>query len=255
MMSNTEYELPNISVDVVPVTVNLETNQLEVLVGRRIFEPYLGEYALPGVLLTPHERLVEAATRALETKTLVNASDIVAVYDLGTFDNPDRDPRGATVSIAKIAIIAPHVIADEDKVKRIAIDAVANGDEQLPFDHNTIVQAAATLFGEKFLSSKTFTKSILGEQFSTKIVRGLLTQMGRIASDSDHTYDASNLTRQLKSTGWVDVVDEVEGYATTSSVAYATSTDAFDIASQMSTALTTSTSTGRGRPSRTWTWK
>jgi len=253
-MSNTEYELPNISVDVVPVTVNLDTNQLEVLVGRRIFEPYLGEYALPGVLLTPHERLVEAATRALETKTLVKADDIVAVYDLGTFDNPDRDPRGATVSIAKIAVIAPHAVVEDERVKRITLDAVANGDEQLPFDHNTIVQAAATLFGEKFLSSRTFTKSVLGEQFTTKIVRGLLTQMGRITTDSDHTYDASNLTRQLKGTGWVDVVDEADSYGTSSAV-YATTSAAYDIASQISAALTTSTSTGRGRPSRTWTWK
>jgi len=253
-----KYDLPNISVDVIPLAVNERTNQLEVFVAERLYEPFLGEPALPGVLLTPHEQLEEAALRALASKTLIAAHTVRAVFDLGTFDNPDRDPRGATVAIAKLAIIDPNVEVDGQKVRRIPIHLIASDEVELPFDHNTIVRAAVTMFGEKFLSSKTFTKSVLGDVFTTKVVRGILTQMSNIDSDTDHSYDPSNLTRQLKSTGWVDTaVEETPNYGTVpairsaSAVAVSRSSDYIT----QNDVSTTSYSTSRGRPSRTWSWK
>lgn len=252
-MTDKQYELPNISVDVVPIRVNLDTNKLEVFLGRRIFEPFLNEYALPGVLLSPHERLDEAALRALSEKTKVSANSVEAIFDLGTFDNPDRDPRGATVAIAKLALINSAAVSHKDATLCVPIDELAADTVKLPFDHNTIIRAAVVMFGEKFLSSKSFTKSVLGERFTTKTVRGIMDQLGSIASDVDHSYDPSNLTRQLKSTGWVSVVNEAGvvvadgGYSIASSSVAGAS---YGVSGVRSLTATSS----RGRPSRTWNW-
>jgi 8-oxo-dGTP diphosphatase len=260
-MTDTAYELPNISVDVVPVIVNESTNQLEVIIGRRIFEPYLNEFALPGVLLTPHERLDEAARRALKVKTGVDNQFINGIYDLGTFDNPDRDPRGATVSIAKLVVVDSSFVPLSDNTLMVPLQDFITDERQLPFDHNTIIAAAAAMFAEKFLSSKAFTRVILGSRFTTSVVRGLLTQMNTI--DSDHSYDLSNLTRQLKSTGWVDTADAPSNYVSPTS-APASQSKLNTVMATMGVDLnqdsmqwpvtTSSTSTSRGRPSRSWIW-
>jgi 8-oxo-dGTP diphosphatase len=246
-MTDKQYELPNISVDVVPLRVNLDTNKLEIFLGRRIFEPFLNEYALPGVLLSPHERLNEAALRALSEKTSIKVTDVEAIFDLGTFDNPDRDPRGATVAIAKLALINSAASCYKEVTQCVTIDELAADTVKLPFDHNTIVRAAVTMFGEKFLSSKSFTKSVLGEKFTTKTVRGIMDQLSGVASDVDHSYDPSNLTRQLKSTGWVSVVNEAGMVVRDSSYS-------MPVASAGYSNVRSAVSSSRGRPSRTWNW-
>lgn len=224
----TEYELPNISVDVVPVILNPNTGTLEVVLGKRIFEPSLGEFALPGVLLTPHERLNEAANRALEKKLGVTSADVVELIDLGTFDNPDRDPRGATVAIAKLAVITR--IPSNENVTSVSIEKLADDSYKLPFDHNSIVLAASNLLAEKMLFNKAITRAVLGETFSTKALRNVLVQLQETNHGEAVSFDASNLTRQLKGTGWVEMVEDKETIST----------------------LTATTS--RGRPSRVWTW-
>lgn len=223
----TEYELPNISVDVVPVMLNSNTGMLEVALGKRVFAPSLGEFALPGVLLTPHERLDEAAYRSLKTKLAVEAEDVVTLIDLGTFDNPDRDPRGATVSIAKLAVISG--IPSDDKVAGVPLEKIATNEYPLPFDHNTIVLAASHLLAEKMLANKALTRSILGETFTTKVLRNILSQLQETAEEGNVIYDASNLTRQLKGTKWVEMVDDDNN-------------------------VTLTAQTKRGRPSRVWKW-
>lgn len=231
----TKYELPNISVDVVPVALNPHNGRMEVILGKRIFEPNIGEYALPGVLLTPHERIDEAALRALKTKAGVPAEHVVALIDLGTFDNPDRDPRGATVSIAKLAVIS-EIPRDENHrlssspIQWIAHEWSEGNRVELPFDHNTIVLAAANLLAEKMLNNKALTRAILGETFTTKTLRTILTQLQEASSEEHIHYDASNLTRQLKGTKWVEMVED------------------------KGTVVSLSATTSRGRPSRVWKW-
>lgn len=227
----TEFELPNISVDVVPVTLNPFSGKLEVIVGRRIFEPNLGEFALPGVLLTPHERLDEAAFRALEKKLSVPQTYVTELIDLGTFDNPDRDPRGATVSIAKLAVISafPDGMSAAN-VTSVPIEEIANESFLLPFDHNSIVLAASNLLAEKMLFNKAITKAILGDTFTTKTLRNVLVQLQETEKGENIIFDASNLTRQLKGTKWVEMVEDKE------------------------TVTNLTASTSRGRPSRVWTW-
>lgn len=224
----TNYELPNISVDVVPVTLNPETGKIEIVVGKRIYAPHLGHFALPGVLLTPHERLDEAAYRAMNTKLSISPFDVVELIDLGTFDNPDRDPRGATVSIAKMAIV--RNVPEADNVTTVPIEEIANNTYPLPFDHNSIVLAASALLAEKILFNKALTKALLGGTFATKTLRNILIQLQEADTEGNIIYDASNLTRQLKATKWLELVEDKE------------------------TVTNLTASSTRGRPSRVWTW-
>lgn len=223
-----QYELPNISVDVVPVIMNHETGTIEVVLGRRKFEPSIDEFALPGVLLTPHERLDEAAYRALKTKVEVSADEVVALFDLGTFDNPNRDPRGATVSITKFAVLrsAPE---DVEGVERFPLNQLANLEFVLPFDHNSIVMAGARMLTEKILSNKTLTRALLGETFTTNTLSSALSQLAQLDDEGEFNYDPSNLVRQLKGTGWVEMVE-------------------------VSATTIQPVKKGRGRPPRVWAW-
>jgi len=224
-MSSLQYEIPNISVDVVPLYLDVPNSKINIILGRRQYEPYNSEFALPGVLLTPNERLDEAAQRALTRKAYIIHSDLSLLADLGTFDNPDRDPRGATVSIAKIAIIN-NLLPPQNStsVKLLPIDIASDpAQHKLPFDHNNIVKHAADLVSQKLLHSKEFTHALLGDSFTTSSIRGVLDQLATVIPQSDIQVDFSNLGRVLKNSGWVKQTEDTY-------------------------------STGRGRPSRRWTW-
>src|SRR5437879_1301116 len=93
---------PVVEVDVVALAI--ETGRLRCLLVRRAHEPFGGSWALPGVRLGLDERLDDAAQRALAERTRL---DLEPAYleQLYTFDGPDRDPRGRTVSVSYVALL------------------------------------------------------------------------------------------------------------------------------------------------------
>ncbi|HPZ49486.1 MAG TPA: hypothetical protein PLA44_06475, partial [Propionibacteriaceae bacterium] len=99
MSSATEEEIPLrtslVSVDV--LAVRLADGQVQFATIERSQDPFLGQPALPGVLLLEGERLAHAGQRALVGKAGLNS---VATGQLVVFDEPSRDPRGATLSAA-----------------------------------------------------------------------------------------------------------------------------------------------------------
>lgn len=254
----TVYELPNISIDVIPLILNRETNILEILVADRIYDPYLGEPALPGVLLSPHERVGEAGYRALETKTHIPSEQVIRFWHLGAFDNPDRDPRGATVSIALVAVLDAHIKTPSvPGVHRIPLNTIVDGSYPMPFDHTAIVRAAAQFASEKFMSSYGFTHALLSPTFTTKMVRGVLNQFDEMEHLVDFDYDPSNLTRMMKKTRWFTLLADPDPALESAMDAaerevYATSFSSYTTADSVS--LNSYNSTSRGRPSRTWGW-
>lgn len=237
-MNTPEYPQPLISVDIVPLT--LVGGTLSLILGRRIYEPYLNEFALPGVLLGVDETLKEGAKRALRVKTKVSGHTVTGLFDVGAFDSSNRDPRGATVSIAYIATVIPDQNLknllenpEESGVTLVSIADVVTGNKILPFDHNDIVKKALETVTEKFLTSKEFTQSLLGDTFTTKTVRSTIDVL---AENTDNGVEFNrhfhNLTRNLKATGWV---------AQNQAVAYGDTTE-------------TSRTYDKGRPSSSWSW-
>jgi 8-oxo-dGTP pyrophosphatase MutT (NUDIX family) len=67
--------------------------QLQVLLIQRRWDPYAGCWVLPGGHVDPGETARQAGVRELaeETGIQLAADELV---EIGTFDEPDRDPRG-----------------------------------------------------------------------------------------------------------------------------------------------------------------
>lgn len=201
----TNYEAPVISIDVVPVQLQ-EDGTFSVFLGKRLYEPFKGEYALPGVLLTPHERVNEAAYRALTEKVNITSDQVTHFVNVGAFDNPDRDPRGATVSITLLAVIKSEheqELSDSHITKSIT-ELVEPATFVLPFDHNNIVLEAFKNIQSSFNHQKDITRAFLGDVFSTQ----KLTNALNVLQDEETRQDEStNIARSLRKSGWVEQVE------------------------------------------------
>ncbi|MFI9511356.1 NUDIX hydrolase [Nocardia sp. NPDC052566] len=146
-----------VSVDVVALRFWPDDAGVTVGVAPREWAPFAGELALPGVLLGRGERLVAAARRAVHAKLGVPEAAIGAVGQLVTFDEPNRDPRGPTLSIAMWAVVGPH----EGPAQWVSFDQVP----ALAFDHNRIVDAARGLLTRLLWKDRTFTRALTGDEF------------------------------------------------------------------------------------------
>lgn len=125
-----------VTVDLVIFTIRDET--LQVLLIRRAAPPFKGQWALPGGFVLEQETLEEAARRELEEETGLRDVYLEQLY---TFGDPDRDPRGRTVTVAYFALIRPEPV-------RAATDAAdvswfpAARPPRLAFDHARILRSA-----------------------------------------------------------------------------------------------------------------
>jgi len=152
----TEPLQPLVSIDVVPVRFNREEGRVEFATGARLFEPFIGEQALPGVLLSSGESIDEAAERALSRKVGLPRG---VFHQLGAFDSTNRDPRGATISIALLSAQAPQAYSET---------ALWHSElTELPFDHSTIIEAGLEVLEQALWRDVSFTRALLGERFTT----------------------------------------------------------------------------------------
>lgn len=147
-----------VSIDVIALRYGPDDPTVTLGVAPRRWEPFAHSLALPGVLLGLGERLEAAARRAVHTKLGVPEEAILAVGQLVTFDEPNRDPRGPTLSIAMWAVIGEH---ESDTAEWAKFDGVPT----LAFDHNRIVDTARGLFAEMLWKHLEFTRPLIGEQF------------------------------------------------------------------------------------------
>ncbi|WP_330335738.1 NUDIX hydrolase (plasmid) [Streptomyces sp. NBC_00536] len=115
-----------------------------VLLIERGWPPHKGAWALPGGWVDAGETSRAAAVRELaeETGLRVVEGDLRQV---GTFDQPDRDPRGRFVTVA-YAVTVPTGTAvqagdDATSARWWPVDSLP---AQLAFDHADILAAAAT---------------------------------------------------------------------------------------------------------------
>ena len=113
-----------------------------VLLVRRGSSPYEGALALPGGFVESDESLDAAARRELVEETGVDVGE-VAVEQLGAYGEPDRDPRGRTVSVVYVAVLddRPEVSAGSDAAAA-AWHSVEGLGADLAFDHAQILADA-----------------------------------------------------------------------------------------------------------------
>ncbi|QFZ21374.1 NUDIX domain-containing protein [Saccharothrix syringae] len=151
-----------VSVDV--LTLRFDPTARTVLLGvaPRAFEPFAGALALPGVLLGKGERLREAARRAVRDKLGAPEEAITASGQLTTFDEPSRDPRGPTLSIALWATVDPARLAGGAATWPPLADV-----PPLAFDHDRIVADCRPLLADRLWRDVAFTAGLLGREFTT----------------------------------------------------------------------------------------
>ncbi|UZF54657.1 NUDIX hydrolase [Gordonia polyisoprenivorans] len=149
-----------VSVDVVALTYDAEARAVLVATHRRTTEPHLGERALPGVVVRSGERLTDAASRAL-TKLGVNEPPS-AIGQLKTFDEPSRDPRGPSLSVAMWATFwdSPDIRTEQ------AVWTPIDRDHPPAFDHAEIITATRSILAEKLWRDLGFTRGLTGPQFT-----------------------------------------------------------------------------------------
>jgi len=148
MSQTRHYARPSVTVDVVIVAP--ERGELQVLLIRRKNAPYEGYWAIPGGFVEPNEPLGIAALRELREETGATPTHLEQLH---TFGDPGRDPRGWTISVAYIALLAPEELAvwqieagsDASKVGWFAL----TDPPPLAFDHADILARAANYVADR----------------------------------------------------------------------------------------------------------
>nr|WP_249399989.1 NUDIX hydrolase [Streptomyces argyrophyllae] len=112
-----------------------------VLLIERGWDPFKGQWALPGGLVDPGETSRDAAARELAEEAGVYAAPEELVQ-VGTFDRPDRDPRGRYVTVAYHLTVIPGTIAEAGDDATNAQWWSLSDLPPLAFDHADILAAA-----------------------------------------------------------------------------------------------------------------
>ncbi len=113
-----------------------------ILLVTRANSPFCGQLALPGGFVNRGESVEDACRREVmeETGLKLNRLRLVGVYS-----DPDRDPRGATCSIAFFASVRAGKVKGSDDARDAAWVADWKS-AQLAFDHREIITDALRLY-------------------------------------------------------------------------------------------------------------
>jgi 8-oxo-dGTP diphosphatase len=141
-VSTTRRRHANLRLTVDLVILTVRSGGLRVLLVERGNEPYLGRSALPGGFLRDGESLTETARRELTDETGVDDSRL-HLEQLGTYGEPDRDPRGRVVTVAYLALAPdlpiPVAGTDARSAQWAPVDPLVAEPGSLAFDHNKIL--------------------------------------------------------------------------------------------------------------------
>ena len=111
-----------------------------VVLIRRRNPPFQGYWALPGGLCERGEPLEQALRREVEEETGLLVEPVQLI---GVFSEPDRDPRGHTVSVAFLAKpTGGQLRAGSDAAH---VDTFQQVPQNIAFDHRQILAAAVEI--------------------------------------------------------------------------------------------------------------
>jgi 8-oxo-dGTP diphosphatase len=147
------FPRPNVAVDIAVLTVAPATDtladvgRLSVLILRRDDEPHS---ALPGRFIRERRTIEETIREILELKVDLDPGNISPTL-LKVFDDPHRDERGWTLSIAHaVTLPAGRVLGCAAEMVPIDRSGDLATGEHLGFDHNEIVREAVRVMRERY---------------------------------------------------------------------------------------------------------
>ena len=129
----TKYKIPSLTTDVF-----IFDDNFNFILIKRKNDPYKDCWALPGGFVEYGESVETAAVREAKEETSIDVElkDLVNVYS-----NPDRDPRGHTITIAFTAKGDFTTRKADDDASDIEIFSTKELDEiDLAFDHDEIIR-------------------------------------------------------------------------------------------------------------------
>ncbi|WP_165773734.1 NUDIX hydrolase [Bifidobacterium felsineum] len=170
---------------------NAARSQLWMPLVKRVRQPFMGSWALPGGHLRADRSLEQSAFEALESTTALHPRYLEQLY---TFGDPDRSHGGLPmVSIVYWALVEQsEAVAFEDghNVRWFPEDDLP----QLAFDHQTIIEYALERLRSKIEYSDVATR-LLGPTFT---LRQLHDVYEAIAGQS---IDLANFRRKMLASG------------------------------------------------------
>lgn len=180
-----------VTVDVVFLT--LRDKSLHVALMKRPQEPFKGVLALPGGYVHPEE---DTDVAAAAYRVLLDKMQLRPPYleQLGTFSGARRDPRGWSISVCHLALVAPDAMADTlwfpvDKLPRLA------------FDHARLITAAVTRVRNKS-SYSALPGYLLPEAFTLTELQAIYSQI------LGEMLEKSSFRRKLRD---LDFLEEIPG--------------------------------------------
>ena len=136
------YKTPSLTVDAVIICKN---NSM-VLIKRKK-DPYKGLWALPGGFVEYGETVESAVLREVKEET---GLEIELQGLVGVYSDPERDPRGHTVTICFLAFkVGGELKADTDAADVICIPKNEVSKLKLAFDHDLILKDAFKIINDK----------------------------------------------------------------------------------------------------------
>ncbi|MDE2408874.1 MAG: NUDIX hydrolase [Actinomycetales bacterium] len=163
---------PNLAISTVIFALRPDENgrnTLMIPLVKRIREPHLGKWALPGGPLVGNESLDEAAARNLRETTGLTPRYLEQLYSFGA---PERSAGAAAervVSIVYWALVGTDEAdraVESENVHWLAADCLP----ELAFDHNLIVEYALWRLRAKLNYSRV-AHGFLGEEFTLAQLR------------------------------------------------------------------------------------
>lgn len=157
-------QLPYIhTIDVVVCRYNKAKQSIEVLLNERKHDPYKGLSALPGLVVNGEVRddtLDDAVSRLMRSERV--GYPVLHIEQVGTEGNGARDPRCWSSSTYYMAFIGDdQQLSPSHRFENL--DLLANGDVNLPFDHNLLCAKVR----ERLISKSLYSNLpilLLGEQ-------------------------------------------------------------------------------------------
>lgn len=165
-----EYPRPSLAVDTAALTV--VDDGLMVLLVRRREEHHPGEWALPGTFLRERETLAAAVLRSLRDKAGIEGR---VPRQLHVFDDPGRDDRGWTLSVAHMDAVPFRDLEtplQSDDVRLASVTADMDLIAALPYGHADMVDLAVERLRQDYAQTPD-PAGLLPEPFTLKELRDL----------------------------------------------------------------------------------
>lgn len=145
-----QWPRPALTVDTVIVSQATQSSPSKVLLIQRKHPPCQGQWALPGGFVDEKEPLGKAAARELQEETSVAPED-VTLFQVGTYGDPGRDPRGWTVTVAYAAVVPSTELGVKaaDDAAAAQWFPVDSPPAELAFDHKVIIREAFTTLAHR----------------------------------------------------------------------------------------------------------